>query len=385
VCAGATAVRTTETDPNDTVARVHDLDAGAVGFKEGCEQILHHVFQLVLHPSSLTRARGEVEHPSLRSNSEILVLPRSHRGLASWSNPNAWRLVIRYRLRFLLQELELSGPLIVLGRSPNCQVTLDDPLVSRKHAAITIGAEGAEISDLGSRNGVRINGLLTRGPTRLAHNDRIRLGSQDLVFLLTDASIQEVLPSRPTGRIRQCRSCSRPFPGESHNCPHCGSTTEPPPSSPFEAVTDLMLEPDASWALRLLLDVVQKTLDTARAPEAERAFLRAQREVDTRLLEGRVVEVASLTRISAQAVELSRLTRTEERLAWVLRVHTQMGQLPDANVIEYIIGLDRTARNVLKPAVEHLLLAWKAAALSDDRKDYALRLQRLESWVGAAA
>jgi len=54
-------------------------------------------------------------------------------------------------------------------------------------------------------------------------------------------------------------------------------------------------------------------------------------------------------------------------------------------VIEYIIGLDRTARNVLKPAVEHLLLAWKAAALSDDRKDYALRLQRLESWVGAAA
>jgi hypothetical protein len=39
--------------------------------------------------------------------------------------------VARFRLRFLLQELDLIGPVVTLGRSSECQITLEDPLVSR--------------------------------------------------------------------------------------------------------------------------------------------------------------------------------------------------------------------------------------------------------------
>ena len=44
-----------------------------------------------------------------------------------------------------------------LGRDPSCEIRLSDPLVSKKHARITIG-ENAEIVDLGSANGLVIGG-----------------------------------------------------------------------------------------------------------------------------------------------------------------------------------------------------------------------------------
>ncbi|MBK7396871.1 MAG: FHA domain-containing protein [Myxococcales bacterium] len=44
----------------------------------------------------------------------------------------------RYRLRLLLQEFDLPQGETVLGRSPECQVTIDDPLVSREHAKIIV-------------------------------------------------------------------------------------------------------------------------------------------------------------------------------------------------------------------------------------------------------
>jgi FHA domain len=293
--------------------------------------------------------------------------------------------VNRYRLRFLLQELDLSGPRVVLGRSPECQITLDDPLVSRRHAAIDLGPTSAVISDLGSRNGVRINGVVISCPAPLAHNDRIRLGTQDLVFLVADLPAEALIPTRPTGRIKQCGACARPFPGETPVCPHCGSTTEAPPASPFEAVTDVMLEPDASWALKLLLDVIQRALDNGRPGDAERGFNRAQREVEARLVDGRVIDSASIARLATFAIELSRATATDERLAWVMMVLSRRGQLPEASFIDHIITLDSRARAALRPAVEALLHSWGAARINDDRSDATLRVQRLRSWLGAAA
>jgi pSer/pThr/pTyr-binding forkhead associated (FHA) protein len=64
----------------------------------------------------------------------------------------------RYRLRFVLQEFDLPRGATIIGRSLECHLTIDDPLVSRQHARITVGDDGAQIEDVGSRNGVRVNG-----------------------------------------------------------------------------------------------------------------------------------------------------------------------------------------------------------------------------------
>lgn len=70
----------------------------------------------------------------------------------------------------------------VIGRSSSCEVVLEDPNASRRHAAIRPTAGGWTIEDLGSTNGVRLNGTRTSGATRLSTGDRIELGHTELTF-----------------------------------------------------------------------------------------------------------------------------------------------------------------------------------------------------------
>src|SRR5580693_6435434 len=92
----------------------------------------------------------------------------------------------RYRLRFLLQEIDLHRGVTFIGRSPDCQVTIEDPLVSRQHARIVIDDMGARVEDLKSRNGVKVNGQAIKGETAIKDGDRLRIGTQELVFCEID-------------------------------------------------------------------------------------------------------------------------------------------------------------------------------------------------------
>ena len=65
----------------------------------------------------------------------------------------------------------------VIGRSSSCDVVLANPDVSRQHAQILLdGAEGWLVEDLGSTNGVVVNGGRVNGSLRLASGDQITLG-----------------------------------------------------------------------------------------------------------------------------------------------------------------------------------------------------------------
>jgi len=50
------------------------------------------------------------------------------------------------------------GPDSLVGRLPECDVTLDDPAVSRRHARILSDGVDYSVEDLGSTNGLRLNG-----------------------------------------------------------------------------------------------------------------------------------------------------------------------------------------------------------------------------------
>ena len=70
----------------------------------------------------------------------------------------------------------------VLGRSEEAQVRLDAPGVSRRHARIVVTSEEATIEDLASKNGTYVGERRLEGPSALQDGDRVRLGSQLLVF-----------------------------------------------------------------------------------------------------------------------------------------------------------------------------------------------------------
>ncbi len=74
-----------------------------------------------------------------------------------------------------------AGPNVV-GRDPDAAVFIDSPKVSRRHALVTINANAATLSDLGSKNGTFVNAARVHSPVVLADGDEILVGSTRLVF-----------------------------------------------------------------------------------------------------------------------------------------------------------------------------------------------------------
>ena len=70
----------------------------------------------------------------------------------------------------------------VIGRSRDCDIVLDDAGVSRKHAEIRPSGDGWTVADLGSTNGVLVNGLSVGAPRELSPGDYIEIGSTQLLF-----------------------------------------------------------------------------------------------------------------------------------------------------------------------------------------------------------
>jgi pSer/pThr/pTyr-binding forkhead associated (FHA) protein len=71
---------------------------------------------------------------------------------------------------------------ITVGRHEGNTVRLGERNVSRRHARLSRGDGSLVIEDLGSRNGVRVNGDRIRGPTRVGEGDLIEIGDYGLAI-----------------------------------------------------------------------------------------------------------------------------------------------------------------------------------------------------------
>src|SRR6185436_10207629 len=80
------------------------------------------------------------------------------------------------------RTFELRAGDTVIGRGANCQLVLDDALVSRRHAQIVVDEQGATLHDFGSANGVYLNGRRLKDPELLTDSDKIQLGKRQFVF-----------------------------------------------------------------------------------------------------------------------------------------------------------------------------------------------------------
>jgi len=69
----------------------------------------------------------------------------------------------------------------MIGRDAECDLVLDHPTVSRRHARIAAAGSRTWIEDLGSSTGVRVNGIRL-GRTTLEVGDQIAIGPYRIVF-----------------------------------------------------------------------------------------------------------------------------------------------------------------------------------------------------------
>ena len=116
--------------------------------------------------------RGEEGHTQVYSSSD-----RISSELAQ-PNPQRTRAQLRHEGRAII----LGSNGAVLGRSRDCDVVIDDENVSRKHAEVRPSGGAWIVRDLGSTNGVKVNGRKISGAQSLRPGDAIEMGLSRLTF-----------------------------------------------------------------------------------------------------------------------------------------------------------------------------------------------------------
>jgi predicted component of type VI protein secretion system len=171
---------------------------------------------------------------------------------------------MRFRLRYLQHDLELNEGTFAVGRNASCQLSLDDPLVSRRHALFEVDAGGVTVEDLNSRNGVIVNGHRIDAKVTISVGDRILIGSQELTLL----AARDPQNSGGVGVGKM-------------TLPKMRVST---PSSGFPPVGQIETDPEPSMVRRadqfkLLSGVAEKALAMGKAGEAERLLASALADV----------------------------------------------------------------------------------------------------------
>jgi DNA-binding winged helix-turn-helix (wHTH) protein len=103
--------------------------------------------------------------------------------------------VTPFVLRWASREFVLCEGENVIGRDPAVSVSIDAPIISRRHARIMVSSRGALLEDLGSKNGTFVGDQRVDAPLALHDGDQIRVGDHTLEF--RETSIVPTLTQAP--------------------------------------------------------------------------------------------------------------------------------------------------------------------------------------------
>jgi DNA-binding NtrC family response regulator len=117
----------------------------------------------------------------------------------------ARRSVARQRFRLAVErgadfssELISSEDRALIGRSPQADLVINDPFVSRMHCEVAVEEDGYVLRDLGSKNGTRVAGIRVR-EVQLPPNPRICIGGSEISFSVLGGA--EEIGLHPEGRF----------------------------------------------------------------------------------------------------------------------------------------------------------------------------------------
>jgi hypothetical protein len=126
----------------------------------------------LVQPNAGGAVRGEAGHTSVYSTAKRLAEPLAE------PNVRRGRAQLRHEGRATL--LGTAGA--VLGRSKDCDVVIADENVSRRHAEVRPSGGAWIVRDLGSTNGVKVNGRRIDGAQPLREGDTIQIGLSEITF-----------------------------------------------------------------------------------------------------------------------------------------------------------------------------------------------------------
>jgi hypothetical protein len=246
---------------------------------------------------------------------------------------------MRYRLRYQQHDLELPEGRFVIGRSAECQLSLDDPLVSRQHALLTVTGPEITVEDLGSRNGVLLNGVRISVKQPVMIGDRIKIGSQELQL------VRAAHPTRPEGRA-------------------AAPTARLP-------------------AMGVLGTLAEKALALGHADEAERIVGSLLKEVLERAEARRDIDPELLQKACGFGLQLAKLNGKGVWVDYIIRLHREANRLLPAAMVDELHELMRKVDAVDVASLRTYAAAMRerAGSMSPAERFLVSRIEGLERMV----
>jgi len=281
---------------------------------------------------------------------------------------------MRFRLRYLHHDLELSEGQFAVGRSAACQLSLDDPLVSRRHALLTVSPDGVTVEDLQSRNGVVVNGERITGRVALNPGDRIVIGSQELTLLEARESARRQTASHEMGK----RTLPK-FPA----APELMGAAERSSSNPPDLTGESDAEPSMvrrADAFNLLGSVAEKALAMGRADEAERLLASPLADVVEASRAGKRLSPWLVDMAAKFAAKLATATAKGAWADYVIELYDAQVRPCPAQVVDELYGAFRRVNAIDLARLRSYLgrLREKQATFGPAEKFLLQRLEGLE-------
>src|SRR5882757_4028924 len=92
----------------------------------------------------------------------------------------------------LSAKLAIEHGEYIIGRDPNCHISIDADQISRHHARLTFNAFELVIEDLQSSNGVFIEGVQVQLPSRVRLDQEVQIGAARLYIRLRDEAAKQL-------------------------------------------------------------------------------------------------------------------------------------------------------------------------------------------------
>jgi len=262
------------------------------------------------------------------------------------------------KLRYRQALITLRAGKLYLGRSPECELAISDPAVSRRHARLWVSPTQIVIEDLGSQNGVFVNGERIRGPRELHIDDVVRICSHELQLVDLDddeatlvpnryritgdtssgadrATLLEELqrPSRPAERTARAMRLDTPAQRTPKSSPQGVSASATPAQRPSS-------NPPGSDSLAAAIALLDEALDAGKTSEAERRLGPILMRVHELLLDQHPSGPELAEHVVISAARLARETRSAAFMNYAVTLYQFLNRpLPEpaVNVIHTLL------------------------------------------------
>lgn len=282
----------------------------------------------------------------------------------------------RFWLEYQGRTFELRPGEVLIGRSSNCHLVLDDGLVSRRHAQIVVTEDRVLVEDFGSANGVFVNGTRVAGREPLKAGDQLQVGKQ--IFVVC-AVARPPAVSLPAGR----------FNAETlHGLRVSPELASIQLTDAADTKSDMrMPEAEATHreeALELLGGVADKVLALGRGEEAERVLSTALNNVLNEVKRGREPPPRVVGRAAAYAGKLAEATAHGKWLDYTIELYASLRRPLPIELVDQMYAVLRRVDAVNLGALRAYLAALHAQATAYGPNE-RFAIQRLEGFERLAA